>query len=111
MKMNFSPYSIFVDLLVAVLFINCGYTQLGPFPRQDLDNRCFLNGGGSTLSFFVKESLPISSVVGRLDIQGDIESDIELLLGNISHSCIENEIFCLQYFDPFLNFNLERYFL
>ena len=93
MKMNFSPYSIFVDLLVAVLFINCGYTQLGPFPRQDLDNRCFLNGGGSTLSFFVKESLPISSVVGRLDIQGDIESDIELLLGNISLSCIENEMF------------------
>ena len=95
MKMNFTPYIIFVNILVVVLFINCGHTQLGPFPRQELDNRCFLNGGGSTLSFFVKESLPISSVVGRLDIQGDIESDIELLLGNISQSCIENKMFYL----------------
>ena len=49
--------------------------------NQNLDNRCFLRGGGSTLSFFVKESLPISSVVGRLDIQGNIETDIELILG------------------------------
>ena len=96
--MNFTPYIIFVNILVVVLFINCGHTQLGPFPRQELDNRCFLNGGGSTLSFFVKESLPISSVVGRLDIQGDIESDIELLLGNISQSCIESKIFYLRIF-------------
>ena len=50
---------------------------------QDLDNRCFLNGGGSTLSFFVKESLPISSVVGRLDIQGDTNEDIDLILGKL----------------------------
>ena len=98
MKMNFTPYIIFVNILVVVLFINCGHTQLGPFPRQELDNRCFLNGGGSTLSFFVKESLPISSVVGRLDIQGDIESDIELLLGNISQSCIESKILYLRIF-------------
>ena len=49
--------------------------------NQELDSRCFLNGGGSTLSFFVKESLPISSIVGRLDIQGDTDSDIELILG------------------------------
>ena len=111
MKMNFCPCIIFVSLLVVVLFVNCGHTQLGPFPRQELDNRCFLNGGGSTLSFFVKESLPISSVVGRLDIQGDIESDIELLLGNTSQSFIEHKMFYLKYFDPFLNFNLEPYFL
>lgn len=81
--MSFVESPIIVALWIAVLAINCGHSQLGPFPRQDLDNRCFLNGGGSTLSFFVKESLPISSVVGRLDIQGDIESDIELLLGKI----------------------------
>ena len=54
--------------------------------NQELDSRCFLNGGGSTLSFFVKESLPISSVVGRLDIQGNIESDIELILGKYIES-------------------------
>ena len=82
--MIFLPHSIFVTLWVIVISFNYGHSQLGPFPRQDLDNRCFLNGGGSTLSFFVKESLPISSVVGRLDIQGDIESDIELVLGKIS---------------------------
>ena len=81
--MNFVEYPVIVSLWIVVLVIDCGHSQLGPFPRQDLDNRCFLNGGGSTLSFFVKESLPISSVVGRLDIQGDIESDIELLLGKI----------------------------
>ena len=46
-----------------------------------IDNRCFLRGGGSTLSFFVKESLPVDSMVGRLDIQGDIATDIELILG------------------------------
>ena len=55
--------------------------QLDSIP--DLDNRCFLNGGGSTLSFFVKESLPISSVVGRLDIQGDTTEDIDLILGKL----------------------------
>ena len=55
--------------------------QLEPSP--ELDNRCFLNGGGSTLSFFVKESLPISSVVGRLDIQGDTNEDIDLILGKL----------------------------
>ena len=52
--------------------------------NPDLDNRCFLNGGGSTLSFFVKESLPISSVVGRLDIQGDTNEDIDLMLGKFN---------------------------
>ena len=52
--------------------------------NPDLDNRCFLNGGGSTLSFFVKESLPISSVVGRLDIQGDTNEDIDLILGKLN---------------------------
>ena len=82
--MSFLPRSLFVVLWVVVVSIKYGNSQLGPFPRQDLDNRCFLNGGGSTLSFLVKESLPISSVVGRLDIQGDIESDIELVLGKTS---------------------------
>ena len=38
--------------------------------QSSVDNRCFLEGGGSTLSFFVKESLPIGSIIGRLNIQG-----------------------------------------
>ena len=61
-----------------IISFECVFSQL-----QDIDNRCFLNGGGSTLSFFVKESLPISSVIGRLDIQGDVEKDIELILGKM----------------------------
>ena len=40
--------------------------------QSSVDNRCFLEGGGSTLSFFVKESLPIGSIIGRLNIQGKL---------------------------------------
>ena len=40
--------------------------------QSSIDNRCFLEGGGSTLSFFVKESLPIGSIIGRLNIQGKL---------------------------------------
>ena len=58
---------------------------------QDIDSRCFLKGGGSTLSFFVKESLPISSVVGRLDIQGDTERDIDLILGIVTFKVFGNK--------------------
>ena len=32
--------------------------------NSSVDNRCFLEGGGSTLSFFVKESLPVGSIIG-----------------------------------------------
>ena len=39
--------------------------------NSSVDNRCFLEGGGSTLSFFVKESLPVGSIIGRLNVQGN----------------------------------------
>ena len=71
--------------VIKVCLINLCISVLKVFSQQKssqgLDTRCFLRGGGSTLSFFVKESLPIKSVVGRLDIQGDITKDIELILG------------------------------
>ena len=70
----------FLWFFIQCFVVMCVFSQRRN-SNQDLDNRCFLRGGGSTLSFFVKESLPISSVVGRLDIQGDIETDIELILG------------------------------
>ncbi|KAK6633404.1 hypothetical protein RUM44_004006 [Polyplax serrata] len=35
------------------------------------DNRCFLENGGSSESFFVSESLPVNSVIGVLKIHGD----------------------------------------
>ena len=34
------------------------------------DNRCFLEGGGSTESFFVSESVSVGSVLGQLRVIG-----------------------------------------
>ena len=44
------------------------------------DNRCFLDGGGSTESFFIKESLKVGSLIGTLRILGKIGTEIELKL-------------------------------
>jgi len=79
--MEFTKRQLSVFLWLFIFYFESVVISQNFNSNQELDSRCFLNGGGSTLSFFVKESLPISSVVGRLDIQGDIESDIELILG------------------------------
>ena len=47
---------------------------------EGADNRCFLDGGGSTLSFFVKESLPVGSIIGKLNVQGQVGQDTLLTL-------------------------------
>ena len=47
---------------------------------QGDDNRCFLDGGGSTETFFVKESLPAGSLIGGLRIIGDPRADIRIRL-------------------------------
>lgn len=44
------------------------------------DSRCFLDGGGSTETFFIKESLKVGSLIGTLRVIGDPGSDIELSL-------------------------------
>ena len=36
------------------------------------DDRCFLEGGGSTDSFFVREDLEIDSVLGKLRVIGEL---------------------------------------
>jgi hypothetical protein len=44
------------------------------------DERCFLQAGGSTASFFVKEDLAVGSLVGQLRIKGDVGDNINLTL-------------------------------
>ena len=48
------------------------------------DNRCFLQDGGSTLTFFVKEDLPVGQQIGRLNIQGRVGRDIDLAVNDIN---------------------------
>ncbi len=44
------------------------------------DNRCFLDGGGSTETFFVKESLPVGSLIGGLRVIGEPDVDVRISL-------------------------------
>ena len=48
------------------------------------DNRCFLEDGGSTLTFFIKEDLPVGQHIGRLNIQGRVGRDIDLTLEDVN---------------------------
>ncbi|XP_071440055.1 protocadherin beta-9-like [Hetaerina americana] len=42
-----------------------------PTAAQVGDSRCYLEGGGSTESFFVSEDVPVGSIIGVLRIHGD----------------------------------------
>lgn len=44
------------------------------------DQRCFLDGGGSTETFFVEESLAVGAVIGALKVRGQVGKDIVLRL-------------------------------
>ncbi len=48
------------------------------------DNRCFLQDGGSTLTFFIKEDLAVGEQIGRLNIQGRVGRDIDLTLEDVN---------------------------
>lgn len=48
------------------------------------DNRCFLQDGGSTLTYFIKEDLPVGQQIGRLNIQGRVGRDIDLTLLDVN---------------------------
>ena len=48
------------------------------------DNRCFLEDGGSTLTFFIKEDLTVGQQIGRLNIKGTVGRDIDLSLKDIN---------------------------
>ncbi|XP_053680420.1 cadherin EGF LAG seven-pass G-type receptor 1 [Anopheles nili] len=47
---------------------------------QLLDNRCYLDGGGSAVNFFANEDITVGSVVGSLRVLGDPGKDIALTL-------------------------------
>ncbi len=48
--------------------------------QQRQDSRCFLDGGGSTETFFIKESLQVGSLLGTLRVIGHPGVDIDLSL-------------------------------
>ncbi|XP_058060314.1 protocadherin Fat 4 [Anopheles bellator] len=47
---------------------------------QLIDNRCYLDGGGSTVNFFANEDITVGSSVGSLRVLGDPGKDIVLTL-------------------------------
>ena len=76
---KFSPPSSLAFVVLALFLLSSVVSAQGD------DNRCFLDGGGSTETFFVKESLPAGSLIGGLRIIGDPAAggDIRLrLLGD-----------------------------
>ena len=48
--------------------------------RSQTDKRCFLEGGWSTISFFVREDLQVNSVIGKIRAIGVVGEDISLRL-------------------------------
>ena len=48
------------------------------------DNRCFLEDGGSTLTFFIKEDLTVGQQIGRLNIKGTVGRDIDLSVVDVN---------------------------
>ena len=49
------------------------------------DNRCFLQDGGSTLTFFIKEDLTVGQQIGRINIQGNVGRDIDLTVKDVNN--------------------------
>ncbi|XP_050081975.1 fat-like cadherin-related tumor suppressor homolog [Anopheles aquasalis] len=47
---------------------------------QLIDNRCYLDGGGSAVNFFANEDITVGSTVGSLRVLGDPGKDIVLTL-------------------------------
>ncbi|XP_053659748.1 protein dachsous [Anopheles marshallii] len=47
---------------------------------QLIDNRCYLDGGGSAVNFFANEDITVGAVVGSLRVLGDPGKDIVLTL-------------------------------
>ena len=74
---EFQTFSFFVMLA----FLNVGWAQDGAGGSGGVgDERCFLQAGGSTASFFVKEDLSVGNLVGQLRIKGDVGENINLTL-------------------------------
>ena len=52
------------------------------FGMSQTDKRCFLEGGWSTISFFVREDLDVNSVIGKIRAIG------ECVFKKMKHSCV-----------------------
>ena len=72
-------YKIFLMLVLLLLPMTGAKGQL-----LQPDNRCFLEDGGSTLTFFIKEDLRVGEQIGRLNIQGSVGRDIDLSLNDVN---------------------------
>ena len=74
--------------------ITCLIFISAPEARGQTDKRCFLEGGWSTISFFVREDLTPDSVIGRIRAIGVVGQDIDLRLApgqvTISFTCLRN---------------------
>ena len=80
-------YQISIASTAAALFITSLWMETWIGVNSQLlqpDNRCFLQDGGSTLTFFVKEDLPVGQQIGRLNIQGRVGRDIDLAVNDIN---------------------------
>ena len=65
--------------ILIFLWIHSGSGQL-----LQPDSRCFLENGGSTLTFFIKEDLNVGDSIGNLNIQGRVGRDIDLKIEDIN---------------------------
>ena len=80
--------------------ITCLIFITAPEARGQTDKRCFLEGGWSTISFFVREDLTPDSVIGRIRAIGVVGQDIDLRLApgqvTISFACLHNWIYLVK---------------
>ncbi|XP_066940090.1 protocadherin-16 [Macrobrachium rosenbergii] len=63
-----------------VLLVSCLCILLASPSASAQDSRCFLSQGGSVENFFVKESLPVGSVIGTLRLEGDASENGDIYL-------------------------------
>ena len=69
------PHLHLLHLLLLLLLL-----LLAPLSECQTDKRCFLEGGWSTISFFVREDLAVNSVIGKIRAIGVVGEDISLRL-------------------------------
>ncbi|XP_076359059.1 protocadherin-15-like [Tachypleus tridentatus] len=65
---------LFIAHLLSVLLVSVGVVSEGE------DNRCYLTNGGSSETFIVNEALPVDSVLGRLEVDGNPNKDGDIVL-------------------------------
>ncbi len=72
------------------------------------DNRCFLEAGGSTLTFFIKEDLGVGQQIGRINVQGQVGRDITLAIVANVRDAAGNEVVKIEGNDLILSAPLDK---